>query len=150
MKNFLSVDKIGKPVGSILVDQHTTRSLSTPSKGPEHHPGGDRCLLPTPQVHIEALIVEATRRPQPRIHGQRPTAVRRRQAGRPAGNIAPNPGRSAPREPRPGNVVNNPLSTRRNQLWFIYQNVGKASAIRQLMLQDEGKVNISPPPRSPP
>ena len=63
MKNFLSVDKTGKPVGSILVDQHTNalivnavpRDLNTILSVIE------KLDKPTPQVHIEAFIVEATK-----------------------------------------------------------------------------------------
>jgi len=62
MKSFLSVDKTGKPVGSILVDQHTNSLLinAVPRDLNTILSVIEKLDKPTPQVHISAFIVEAT------------------------------------------------------------------------------------------
>ena len=152
MKSFLSVDKTGKPVGSILVDQHTNaliinavpRDLNTILSVIE------KLDKPTPQVHIEAFIVEATKDVARDLGVQwggayqlsggdkRGFVTGRTNDGLNQGGIG------TPVNPGLGNVVNNALTdAAATSFGFLYQNVGKALLSVQLTaLQDEGKINI--------
>jgi type IV pilus assembly protein PilQ len=151
MKNFLSVDKAGKPVGSVLVDQHSNalivnavpRDLNTILSVLE------KLDRPTPQVLIEAFIVEAGRDVARELGVQWGGAVQlsggdRRSYLTGRGNeVLPGaPGVGV--NPTAGNVVDLPLAAASaTSLGFIYQNVGKALLAAQLTaLQDEGKLNI--------
>jgi len=153
MKNFLSVDKTGKPVGSILVDQHTNsliinavpRDLNTILSVIE------KLDKPTPQVHIEAFIVEATKDVARDLGVQWGGAYqlsggdkRGFVTGRDNNALGPGAGIGTPVNPGLGNVVNNALTdAAATSFGLIYQNVGKALLSAQLTaLQDQGKVNI--------
>ena len=151
MKSFLSVDKTGKPVGSILVDQHTNaliinavpRDLNTILSVIE------KLDKPTPQVHIEAFIVEATK-DVARDLGIQWGGAYQLSGGDKRGfltgrdNNGLSQGIGTPVNPGLGNVVNNALTdAAATSFGFLYQNVGKALLSIQLTaLQDEGKVNI--------
>jgi type IV pilus assembly protein PilQ len=151
MKNFLSVDKTGKPVGSILVDQHTNaliinavpRDLNTILSVLE------KLDRPTPQVHIEAFIVEATK-DVARDLGIQWGGAYQLSGGDKRGfvtgrdNNGLSQGIGTPVTPGLGNVVNNALdAAAATSFGFLYQNVGKALLSVQLTaLQDEGKINI--------
>ena len=153
MKNFLSVDKTGKPVGSILVDQHTNsliinavpRDLNTILSVIE------KLDKPTPEVHIEAFFVEATKDVARDLGIQWGGAYqlsggdkRGFLTGRDNNALVPPAGIGTPVNPGLGNVVNNALTdAAATSFGFLYQNVGKALLSIQLTaLQDEGKVNI--------
>ena len=153
MKNFLSVDKAGKPVGSILVDQHSNALIVNAV------PRDINTILsvletldkPTPQVLIEAFIVEANRDVARELGVQWGGAVqvsggdkRSYLTGRDNGALGTGQDVNTGVNPTAGNVVNLPLSAARaTSLGFIYQNVGKALLAAQLTaLQDEGKLNI--------
>jgi type IV pilus assembly protein PilQ len=152
MKNFLSVDKTGKPVGSILVDQHTNalivnavpRDLNTILAVIE------KLDKPTPQVHIEAFIVEATKDVARDLGIQWGGAYqlsggdkRGFLTGRDNNGLSQG-GIGTPVNPGLGNVVNNAVdAATATSFGFLYQNVGKALLSVQLTaLQDEGKINI--------
>jgi type IV pilus assembly protein PilQ len=152
MKSFLSVDKTGKPVGSILVDQHTNaliinavpRDLNTILAVIE------KLDKPTPQVHIEAFIVEATKNVARDLGIQWGGAYqlsggdkRGFLTGRDNNGLSQG-GIGTPVNPGLGNVVNNALdAATATSFGFLYQNVGKALLSVQLTaLQDEGKINI--------
>jgi type IV pilus assembly protein PilQ len=151
MKNFLSVDKGGKPVGSVLVDQHSNslivnavpRDLNTILSVLE------KLDKPTPQVLIEAFIVEANRDVARELGVQWGGAVqlsggdkRSFLTGRDNSALPSDVGTRT--NPTGGNVVDLPLSAASaTSLGFIYQNVGKALLAAQLTaLQDDGKLNI--------
>ncbi|MCU0561793.1 MAG: type IV pilus secretin PilQ [Desulfobacterales bacterium] len=154
MKNFLSVDKSGKPVGTVLVDQHSNslivnavpRDLNTILSVLE------KLDRPTPQVLIEAFIVEAGRDVARELGVQWGGAVQlsggdKRSFVTGRGNDALGSGSGdigTGVNPTPGTVVDLPLAAASaTSLGFIYQNVGKALLAAQLTaLQDEGKLNI--------
>jgi type IV pilus assembly protein PilQ len=146
------VDKTGKPVGSILVDQHTNsliinavpRDLNTILAVIE------KLDKPTPQVHIEAFIVEATKDVARDLGIQWGGAYqlsggdkRGFLTGRDNNGLSQG-GIGTPVNPGLGNVVNNALdAAAATSFGFLYQNVGKALLSVQLTaLQDEGKINI--------
>lgn len=151
MKNFLSVDKTGKPVGSILVDQHTNALIinAVPRDMNTILAVIEKLDKPTPQVHIEAFIVEATK-DVARDLGIQWGGAYQLSGGDKRGfltgrdNNALGQGIGTPVNPGTGNVVNNPLTDlAATSFGLIYQNVGKALLSAQLTaLQNEGKVNI--------
>ncbi len=152
MKNFLSVDKSGKPVGSVLVDQHSNalivnavpRDLNTILSVLE------KLDKPTPQVLIEAFIVEAGRDVARELGVQWGGAVQLSGGDRRSyltgrdNNALPGGDVGTGVNPTAGNVVDLPLAAASaTSLGFIYQNVGKVLLAAQLTaLQDEGKLNI--------
>lgn len=155
LEKFLSQDKDGKPIGSILVDQHTnsviiqairrdtTTILAVISKLDK----------PTPQVLIEAQIVEANK-DVARELGVQWGGVQRMAVG--GGNLfvggdqtgtigANTVGTAA--DAAPGAVVTlpaDPLSGFNPMtLGFLFQNVGNTLLTAQLSaLQEQGKLNI--------
>jgi type IV pilus assembly protein PilQ len=153
MKSFLSLDKAGKPVGSILVDQHTNALIinAVPRDLNAILAVIEKLDKPTPQVHIEAFIVEATKDVARDLGIQWGGAYqlsggdkRGFVTGRDNNALVPPAGIGTPVNPGLGNVVNNPLTdAAATSFGFLYQNVGKALLSMQLTaLQDEGKVNI--------
>jgi len=151
MRSFLSTDKTGKPVGSILVDQHTNSLIinAVPRDLNAILAVLEKLDRPTPQVHIEAFIVEATK-DVARDLGIQWGGAYQLSGGDKRGfltgrdNNALSQGIGTPVNPATGNVVNNPLTdAAATSFGLIYQNVGKALLSAQLTaLQDEGKVNI--------
>ncbi len=152
MKSFLSVDKTGKPVGSILVDQHTNSLLinAVPRDLNTILSVIEKLDKPTPQVHIEAFIVEATN-DVARDLGIQWGGAYQMSGGDKRGFVTgrDNTGLSqggvgTPVDPGLGNVVNNGLdAAAATSFGFLYQNVGKALLSVQLTaLQDQGKINI--------
>jgi type IV pilus assembly protein PilQ len=156
LKNFLTLDRANKPIGSILVDQHTNSLIINALRN-------DMLAIlaviekldqPTPQVLIEAYIVEANKDVARELGIQWGGAVKVSNVndtihltGR--GNNALGQGLGTPVNPTTGTVVDLPASAgpfsglAPTSLGFIYQNVGKALLTAQLTaLQDEGKVNI--------
>ena len=152
MKSFLSVDKTGKPVGSILVDQHTNSLLinAVPRDLNTILAVIEKLDKPTPQVHISAFIVEATKNVARDLGVQWGGAYqlsggdkRGFVTGRDNNGLSQG-GIGTPVNPGLGNVVNNALTdAAATSFGFLYQNVGKALLSVQLTaLQDEGKINI--------
>ena len=151
MKNFLSVDKAGKPVGSVLVDQHSNALIvnAVPRDINTILSVLEKLDKPTPQVLIEAFIVEANRDVARELGVQWGGAVQlsggdRRSflTGRDNSALPGDVGTGV--NPTAGNVVDLPLAAASaTSFGFIYQNVGKALLAAQLTaLQDEGKLNI--------
>ena len=152
MKSFLSVDKTGKPVGSILVDQHTNSLLinAVPRDLNTILSVIEKLDKPTPQVHISAFIVEATKNVARDLGVQWGGAYqlsggdkRGFVTGRDNNGLSQG-GIGTPVNPGLGNVVNNALTdAAATSFGFLYQNVGKALLSVQLTaLQDQGKINI--------
>ena len=152
MKSFLSVDKTGKPVGSILVDQHTNSLIinAVPRDLNAILAVLEKLDKPTPQVHIEAFIVEATK-DVARDLGIQWGGAYQLSGGDKRGfltgrdnNALNQGGIGTPVNPGTGNVVDNPLTDlAATSFGLIYQNVGKALLSAQLTaLQNDGKVSI--------
>ena len=151
MRSFLSVDKTGKPVGSILVDQHTNSLIinAVPRDLNAILAVIEKLDKPTPQVHIEAFIVEATK-DVARDLGVQWGGAYQVSGGDKRGfltgrdNNALGQGVGTAVSPNTGTVVDNPVTDlAATSLGLIYQNVGKALLSVQLTaLQNDGKVNI--------
>jgi type IV pilus assembly protein PilQ len=152
---FLSVDKDGKPIGSILVDEHTNSLIIQAIRS-------DMASIvavihqldqATPQVLIEAFIVEANK-DVARELGIQWGGVARTGAlgtgtgfatGRDNNSLGGNVGTAV--DPTSGTVVNLPAPPLSGfepfSLGVVYQNIGDALLSAQLTaLQDQGKLNI--------
>ncbi len=151
MKSFLSVDKANKPIGSIMVDQHTN-SLIINALGKDLNAILDvveKLDKPIPQVLIEAYIVEANK-DVARELGVQWGGVFQLSGGDKRGFLTGRDNGALGQtvdtgvNPTAGNVVNLPLSAATaTSFGLIYQNVGKALLAAQLTaLQDEGKLTI--------
>jgi type IV pilus assembly protein PilQ len=151
LTNFLSMDQARNSVGSILVDQHSNSLIvnAIPRDLNNILAVLQKLDKPTPQVLIEAYIVEANRDVARELGVQWGGAVQlsggdRRSylTGRDNAALPGDVGTGV--NPTAGNVVNLPLAAASaTSFGFIYQNVGKALLAAQLTaLQEEGKLNI--------
>ncbi|MBI5578285.1 MAG: type IV pilus secretin PilQ [Deltaproteobacteria bacterium] len=150
MLNFLSIDKSGKPVGSILVDQHTNSLIVNAVPRDLNTILGvlEKLDKPTPQVLIEAFIVEATKDVARELGVQWGGAVKLGNTtltGRDNNSLGSSLNTRV--DPTTGTVVDLPatsiLGASATSFGLIYQNVGNVLLSAQLTaLQDEGKLNI--------
>jgi len=155
MKAFLTPDKSNKAIGSVLVDQHTNSLIinALPRDMNSILSVFDKLDKPTPQVLIEAYIVEANK-DVARALGVQWGGVYQLSGGDKRGFVSGRDGRpTAPdrnadidgrEDPNTGTIVNNPLTDlAATSFGLLYQNVGKALLSVQLTaLQDEGKLTI--------
>jgi type IV pilus assembly protein PilQ len=156
MKSFLTVDRSNKPIGSILVDQHTNSLLinALPKDMATILAVVEKLDKPTSQVLIEAYIVEANKDVARELGVQWGGAVKIsniNDAGyiTGSGNNALGQGINTQVNPTTGNVVDLPVGPApfsglaATSLGLIYQNVGNVLLAAQLTaLQDEGKLTI--------
>jgi type IV pilus assembly protein PilQ len=156
LKNFLSLDRTNKPIGAILVDQHTNSLIINALRSDLQAILAvvEKLDQPTPQVLIEAYIVEANKDVARELGIQWGGAVKVSNVNDTLhftgkNNNVLGQGIGTPVNPSTGNVVDLPAAAGAfsglapTSLGIIYQNVGKALLTAQLTaLQDEGKVNI--------
>jgi type IV pilus assembly protein PilQ len=155
MKAFLTPDKSNKAIGSVLVDQHTNSLIinALPRDMTSILSVFDKLDKPTPQVLIEAYIVEANK-DVARELGVQWGGAYQLSGGDKRGFLSGRDGRTSPAsgnanlgsnvDPFTGNIVNNPVTdAAATSFGLLYQNVGKALLSAQLTaLQDEGKLTI--------
>jgi type IV pilus assembly protein PilQ len=151
LKAFLTADKTNKPIGSILVDQHTNSIIinALPKDMNAILAVLEKLDKPTPQVLIEAFIVEANKDVARELGVQWGGAYQlsggdKRGFLTGSGNEALKSGIGTPVNPTPGNVIDLPVTAAgASSFGFIFQNVGKSLLAAQLTaLQDEGKLTI--------
>ena len=154
LEKFLTVDKDGKPIGSILVDNHTNSLIIQAIRNDLKNIISviDQLDKPTPQVLIEAFIVEANKDVARELGIQWGGLVRTGKGtgvgfGTGADNNALGGGIGTAVDPTSGNVVNLPAQPLSGfepfSLGLIYQNIGDVLLTTQLSaLQDKGKLNI--------
>jgi type IV pilus assembly protein PilQ len=151
MKAFLTADKANKPIGSVLVDQHTNSLIvnALPRDMNAILTVVEKLDKPTPQVLIEAFIVEANKNVARELGIQWGGAYQvsggdRRGFLTGQDNNALGQGVGSKVDPTTGNVVDLPVQTAgATSFGLIYQNIGKALLTAQLTaLQDEGKLTI--------
>ena len=154
LDNFLTLDKNDKPVGSILVDQHTNSLIIQAIR-----PDLETILAiiqqldkPTSQVLIEAHIVEANKDVARELGVQWGGLIRGQKGastgfgtGRDSGALGG--GISDAVDPASGPVVDLPADALSGfdpfTLGLVYQNIGDVLLNVQLSaLQDQGKLNI--------
>lgn len=154
MKSFLTPDKANKAIGSVLVDQHTNSLIinALPRDMNSILAVLEKLDKPTPQVLIEAFIVEANKEVARELGVQWGGVAKlgghsAYMTGR--DNSALGQGVGTKIDPTTGNVVDLPASAgsisgaSATSFGFIYQEVGKMLLAAQLTaLQDEGKLNI--------
>jgi type IV pilus assembly protein PilQ len=152
LKAFLTSDKGNKAIGSILVDQHTNALIvnALPRDMSSILAVIEKLDKPTPQVLIEAYIVEANKDVARELGVQWGGAVKlggnsAYATGR--DNNALGQGINTKVDPTTGTVVNLPatdiLGASATSFGLIYQEVGKVLLAAQLTaLQDEGKLTI--------
>ncbi len=155
LKAFLTTDKANKPIGSILVDQHTNSIIvnALPKDMNAILAVLEKLDKPTPQVLIEAFIVEANK-DVARELGVQWGGLLQLSGGDKRGflggsgnaladDATKNPPLGAPINPAAGNIVNLPAAAGASTFGLILQNTGKFLLAAQLTaLQDEGKLNI--------
>ena len=152
---FLSVDKDGKPIGSILVDEHTNSLIVQAIRSDMANIIAviEQLDQATPQVLIEAFIVEANKDVARELGIQWGGVVRTGALGAGTGfatgraNESLGGDVSTTVNPSSGTVVNLPAPGLGGfepfSLGLIYQNIGDALLSAQLTaLQDQGKLNI--------
>lgn len=151
LKAFLSTDKANKPIGSILVDPHTNSIIvnALPRDLNVILAVLEKLDKPTPQVLIEAFIVEANKDVARELGIQWGGAYQlsggdRRGFLTGRDNNALGSGVGTPVDPTSGNVIDLPATAAgASSFGFIFQNVGKSLLAAQLTaLQNEGKLNI--------
>jgi type IV pilus assembly protein PilQ len=151
MKAFLTADKANKPIGSVLVDQHTNSLIvnALPKDMNAILTVLEKLDKPTSQVLIEAFIVEANKDVARELGVQWGGAYQvsggdRRGFLTGRDNTALGQGVGTKVDPTTGNVVDLPVTTAgATSFGLIYQNIGKALLTAQLTaLQDEGKLTI--------
>jgi type IV pilus assembly protein PilQ len=155
LEKFLTTDKNGDPIGSILVDGHTNSIIIQAIRNDLKNIISviDQLDKPTPQVLIEAFIVEANKDVARELGVQWGGLVRTGALGTGTGfgtganNNALGGGIGTPVNPSSGNVVDLPAQTLSGfgpfSLGLVYQNLGDALLSVQLSaLQDKGKLNI--------
>ena len=154
LQKFLTVDKDGNPIGSILVDDHTNSLIIQAIRNDLKNIVAviDQLDKPTPQVLIEAFIVEANKDVARELGIQWGGLFRTKKGagvgfgtGRDSGVLGDTVGTAV--DPVSGSVVNLPAQTLGGfepfSLGLIYQNVGDVLLTTQLSaLQDKGKLNI--------
>jgi len=154
LEKFLTTDKAGTPIGSILVDQHTNSVIINALRGDMQTILAiiERLDKPTPQVLIEAHIVEANRDVARELgvqwgflgkadHGPHNFYATGNQGTDISQSLTPGV------NPTTGANVDLPADALRGfsaaTVGMIYQNIGDAILSVQLSaLEDEGKLNI--------
>jgi type IV pilus assembly protein PilQ len=155
LEKFLSVDKDGKPIGSILVDDHTNSLIIQAIRRDMASIIAviEQLDQATPQVLIEAYIVEANKDVARELGIQWGGVVRTGALGTGTGfatgraNDSLGGGVNTAVNPSSGTVVDLPAPALSGfepfSLGLIYQNIGDALLSAQLTaLQDKGKLNI--------
>jgi len=151
---FLTVDKDGKPIGSILVDEHTNSLIIQAIRADMTSIISviEQLDQPTPQVLIEAYIVEANKDVARELGIQWGGLVRSGKGtgvgfgtGRDSGALGGTVDTTV--NPTSGTVVDLPAQSLGGfgpfSLGLVYQNIGDALLNVQLSaLQDKGKLNI--------
>jgi type IV pilus assembly protein PilQ len=160
-KALLTTDRSSKAIGAVLVDQHTNSLVvnALPKDINAILAVIDKLDKPTPQVLIEAFIVEANK-DVARDLGVQWGGAYQISGGDRRGFVTGRDNRSTTTgtgtgtttntdigsrvDPFTGNVVNLPVeAAAASSLGFLYQNVGKFLLSAQLTaLQQEGKLNI--------
>jgi type IV pilus assembly protein PilQ len=154
LEKFLTVDKNDKPIGSILVDDHTNSLIIQAIRTDMASIISviEQLDQPTPQVLIEAYIVEANKDVARELGIQWGGLIRSGKGtgvgfgtGRDSGALGGTVGTTV--DPTSGTVVDLPAQTLGGfspfSLGLIYQNIGDALLNVQLSaLQDKGKLNI--------
>lgn len=154
LEKFLTADKDGNPIGSILVDSHTNSLIIQAIRADMKNIIAviDQLDKPTPQVLIEAFIVEANK-DVARELGIQWGGVFKTGSDNKAGFAFGNQGGPISTDvdtavnPSAGDVVNLPAGSLSGfepfSLGLLYQNVGNVVLAAQLSaLQDKGKLNI--------
>ncbi len=154
LQKFLTVDKDGNPIGSILVDSHTNSLIIQALRDDLRNVLAviEQLDKPTPQVLIEAYIVEANK------DVARELGIQWGGIGRLKDNASIGFGTGRDNEalggtvdtrvnPLSGTVVDLPAQALSSfepfSLGLVYQNVGDLLLTTQLSaLQDKGKLNI--------
>jgi type IV pilus assembly protein PilQ len=157
MQKFLTPDKTNKAIGSVLVDQHTNSLIvnALPRDMNSILSVLDKLDKPTPQVLIEAYIVEANKDVARELGvqwggayqlsgGDRRGFLTGRDARTSSTSTSSNADLGSRVDPFTGNIVDNPVAdAAATSFGLLYQNVGKALLSAQLTaLQDEGKLTI--------
>ena len=154
LEKFLTLDKDGSPIGSILVDSHTNALIIQAIRADMKNIVAvvDQLDKPTPQVLIEAFIVEANKDVARELGIQWGGLVRNKKGtgvsfgtGRDSGVLGDTIGTAV--DPVSGTVVDLPAQQLSGfepfSLGLIYQNIGDVLLTTQLSaLQDKGKLNI--------
>jgi type IV pilus assembly protein PilQ len=154
LEKFLTVDRDGKPIGSILVDDHTNSLIIQAIRNDMQSIISviEQLDKPTPQVPIEAYIVEANKDVARELGIQWGGLVRTGKGtgvgfgtGRDSGALGGTVDTAV--NPTSGTVVDLPASALSGfepfTLGAIYQNIGDVLLNVQLSaLQDKGKLNI--------
>jgi type IV pilus assembly protein PilQ len=154
LEKFLTVDRDGKPIGSILVDDHTNSLIIQAIRNDMQSIISviEQLDKPTPQVLIEAYIVEANKDVARELGIQWGGLVRTGKGtgvgfgtGRDSGALGGTVDTAV--NPTSGTVVDLPASALSGfepfTLGAIYQNIGDVLLNVQLSaLQDKGKLNI--------
>lgn len=154
LEKFLTVDKDGKPIGSILVDDHTNSLIIQAIRNDMKSIVSvvEQLDKPTPQVLIEAYIVEANKDVARELGIQWGGLVRTGKGtgvgfgtGRDSGALGGTVDTAV--NPTSGTVVDLPANPIGGfepfTLGAVYQNIGDLLLTAQLSaLQDKGKLNI--------
>jgi type IV pilus assembly protein PilQ len=151
LEHFLTIGKDGNPIGSVLVDTHTNSLIIKALKTDMRTLVAviEKLDKPTPQILIEAHIVEANREVARELGVQWGGAAqfgknKRITATGQQGNVLPTPNTDSANS---GFVVDLPARALSgfdpSALGMIYQNIGDILLSVQLSaLQDAGKLNI--------
>jgi type IV pilus assembly protein PilQ len=155
LEKFLSVNKDGKPIGSILVDDHTNSLIIQAIRNDMASIISviEQLDQATPQVLIEAYIVEANKDVARELGIQWGGVARTGALGAGTGFATGRDNQSlggnvnTAVNPSSGTVVDLPAQTLSGfepfALGLVYQNIGDALLSAQLTaLQDKGKLNI--------
>ncbi len=154
LENFLTLDKDSKPIGSILIDEHTNSLIIQAIRTDMASIISviEQLDQPTPQVLIEAYIVEANKDVARELGIQWGGVARTSKGasvgfgtGRDSGVLGDTVGTAV--DPNSGTVVDLPARGLSGfdpfTLGLIYQNIGDVLLTTQLSaLQDKGKLNI--------
>jgi len=154
LEKFLTADKDGKPIGSILVDDHTNSLIIQALRNDMTSIVSvvEQLDKPTPQVLIEAYIVEANKDVARELGIQWGGLVRTAKGsgvgfgtGRDSGVLGGDINTAV--NPNSGTVVDLPARALSGfepfTLGAVYQNIGDLILTAQLSaLQDKGKLNI--------
>lgn len=154
LEKFLTVDKDGKPIGSILVDDHTNSLIIQAIRNDMTSIISviEQLDKPTPQVLIEAYIVEANKDVARELGIQWGGLVKTAKGsgvgfgtGRDSGVLGGTIDTAV--NPNSGTVVDLPANPIGGfapfSLGAVYQNIGDLLLTAQLSaLQDKGKLNI--------
>jgi type IV pilus assembly protein PilQ len=163
VKALLTTDKSSKAIGAVLVDQHTNSLVinALPKDVNAILAVVDKLDRPTPQVLIEAFIVEANKDVARDLGvqwggayqisgGDRRGFITGRDRSSTTTGTGTGTGTTtnsdvgSRTDPNTGNIINLPVeAAAASSIGFLYQNVGKFLLSAQLTaLQQEGKLNI--------